>query len=66
VLVYLLAIMGLMSFFLVSSYYRDNVIRMTPQQSTGQPRSSDEEKLPGGGTSRKMPFESPYHREGGR
>jgi hypothetical protein len=61
VLVYLLAILGLISFFLVSSYYRDN-IRVSPQRSA-VPDSEDQEKLPGSGAQR-APFESPYYERG--
>jgi hypothetical protein len=59
VLVYLLVIMGLISFFLVSSYYRD---RMQPSPSTGLERGSHE-KLPGS-KAKGVPFESPYRETG--
>ena len=63
VLVYLLAIMGLVSFLLVASYYRSNVGIM-PRMSAS-PQNQDGEKLPGSGTrSSKAPFESPYHEPG--
>jgi rubredoxin len=57
VLVYLLTIMGLMSFFWVSTYYRENV--RVPAASSDRP-ADDQEKLPGG--SRGVPFEGPYER----
>ena len=59
VLVYLLAIVALLSFFLVSSYYRGNV-RALPGSSarTSEP---DGEKLPG---APGAPFQSPYHERG--
>jgi hypothetical protein len=62
VLVYLLVILGLMSFFLVSSYYRDGVA--ISRQRPAATLSDDQEKLPGSGTSRGMPFDSPYQERG--
>ncbi len=62
VLVYLLAIIGLMSFLLVTSYYRGN-LGVTPR-AAATPRTDGEEKLPGSGASRPMPFQSPYHEPG--
>jgi hypothetical protein len=62
VLVYLLAIIGLVSFLLVTSYYRGN-IGVAPR-AAATPRSDEAEKLPGSGTSKAMPFQSPYHESG--
>jgi hypothetical protein len=63
--VYLLAIFGLLSFLLVASYYRKDmgVDRATPQASS-TPRDSPGEKLPGSGTPGAAPFQSPYHEPG--
>ena len=58
-LVYLLAIMALLSFLLVSSYYR-GPIRGTP----GNAAAPSDEKLPGAPAS--SPIQSPYHESGGR
>jgi hypothetical protein len=63
VLVYLLAIMGLVSFLLVASYYRSNmgVASRTP----ASPSSQDREKLPGSETgASRAPFQSPYYEQG--
>lgn len=64
VLVYLLAIMGLVSFLLVASYYRSNPGVGSDRPAASSP-SQDREKLPGSetGTSR-APFQSPYHERG--
>lgn len=59
VLAYVLVIMGLMSFFLVSSYYRDGIGLSHPPVET--PTDSDQEKLPGG---RARPFVDPYQERG--
>jgi hypothetical protein len=61
VLVYVLAILGLMSFFFVSSYYRDRVGTAPPRSVAPQ---NDQEKLPGSGPLRGVPFESPYQKRG--
>lgn len=62
ILVYLLVILGLISFFLVSSYYRDGVA--SSRQRPAAALSDDQEKLPGSGTSRGVPFDSPYRERG--
>lgn len=62
VLVYLLAIIGLLSFLLVTSYYRGN-LGVAPR-AAATPRTDGEEKLPGSGTSRAVPLQSPYHEPG--
>jgi hypothetical protein len=62
VLVYLLVIMALMSFFVVSAYYRDRVGISTQQPAVR--RGDDPEKLPGEGARRNVPFESPYRERG--
>jgi hypothetical protein len=59
VLAFLVAILGLMSYLLVSSYYRSNI--GAREGLPGRPAPTADslpEKLPGGGT--PMPFESPY------
>jgi hypothetical protein len=58
VLAYLAVILALLSFFLMSSYYRDTV-RMPLQ--TPKTTGSDHEKLPG---ARETPFQSPYRERG--
>ena len=62
-LVYVLVIMALMSFFFVSSYYRDGVGMSRPRAGQQQP-DGGHEKLPGEGGSRSVPFESPYRDRG--
>ncbi|MER3422473.1 MAG: hypothetical protein C4293_03825 [Nitrospiraceae bacterium] len=57
--VYLLVIMALLSFFLMSSYYKQGV--GSPRQSQAVPHDSDQEKLPG---QAGMPFQSPYQERG--
>jgi len=61
VLVYLLAIIGFVSFLLVASYYRGAVAPRSaePPAGTGvsQPPDTADEKLPGAGS---RPFRSPY------
>jgi len=66
VLVYLLAIIGFVSFLLVASYYRGTIATNTgatrtgaPSAGTGASESADrgDEKLPGAGS---RPFKSPY------
>ncbi|MBM4124694.1 MAG: hypothetical protein FJ246_07050 [Nitrospira sp.] len=57
VLVYLLAIMGLLSFLLVTSYYRGNI--GLSSRGMAQPQSNGEEKLPGSGTARAVPLQRP-------
>jgi len=59
IVVYLLMILSLMSFFLVASFYHGNLdgSPATPQGSV----ESDTEKLPGSGS---RPFQSPYHEPG--
>jgi hypothetical protein len=58
VLVYLLSIIGFVSFILVASYYRGNMGTTTiaPQASAGQ--ETGDEKLPGAGS---RSFKTPYH-----
>ncbi len=66
VLMYLLAIMGLLSFLLVASYYRGN-LGVVPRQPAASP-SEGFEKLPGDRSpadSPQAPFSGPY-REPGR
>lgn len=63
VLVYLLAIMGLVSFLLVASYYRGSM--GIPPRTSASASSEDREKLPGAGTGpSRAPFQSPYHEPG--
>ena len=59
VLVYLLAIIGFVSFLLVASYYRGTLATGTISSSPGTSASphSGDEKLPGSGS---RPFKSPY------
>ncbi|MEK6525396.1 MAG: hypothetical protein AABZ22_00835 [Nitrospirota bacterium] len=64
VVVYLLTIMGLVSFLLVASYYRGNMGIGTPTSRTaGTSQDDAQEKLPGSGKAR-APFQSPYHESG--
>jgi len=64
VVVYLLAIMGLVSFLLVASYYRGNMGIGTPSPlRSDMSRDDAPEKLPGSGIGR-APFQSPYHESG--
>ena len=64
VVVYLLAILGLVSFLLVASYYREyiGVGAGAPRTSIGTQEST--EKLPGSERSGARPFQSPYHEPG--
>ncbi len=62
VLVYLLSILGLMSYFLVSSSYRTLMPSATFSQGQGPGRKA-EEKLPG---SHRLPVEYPPAREATR
>jgi hypothetical protein len=63
VLVYLLAIMGLVSFLLVASYYRSNMGAVP--RTAASPPGHDREKLPGSETgAARAPFQSPYHEPG--
>ncbi|MGH7232241.1 MAG: hypothetical protein ACREJU_12905 [Nitrospiraceae bacterium] len=62
VLIFLLVIMGLMSFAFVSSYYRGGTGMSRQQPAT--PKGGDQEKLPGAETPRRMPFDSPYQERG--
>ncbi len=66
VLVYLLAIIGFVSFLLVAFYYRD-FMGLGPSGHSGaaftQDRNPDREKLPGGDKP-GAPFRSPYHEPG--
>lgn len=64
VLVFLLAILGLLSFYLVSSYYRDTIRPLPPKSAV--PVNPDDEKLPGSEPGRRAPFQSPYHEQGQR
>ncbi|MBI3603206.1 MAG: hypothetical protein HY205_01985 [Nitrospirae bacterium] len=63
VLAYLLVIIGLLSFLLVTSYYRGNI--GVAQQVTAMSQPDGEEKLPGSGTAPALPLQSPS-REPGR
>jgi hypothetical protein len=63
VLVYLLTIMGLVSFLLVASYYRGSM-SMAPGRPAASPPDQDREKLPGSETAPRAPFQSPYHERG--
>lgn len=63
VLAYLLVIIGLLSFLLVTSYYRGN-IGVAPRV-TATPQSDGEEKLPGSGAAQAVPLQPPP-REPGR
>ncbi len=64
VVVYLLAIIGLVSFLLVASYYRvyTGIGSGVPRTSVGTEEPT--EKLPGSEQSRARPFQSPYHEPG--
>jgi hypothetical protein len=57
-LAYLAIISALLSFFWMSSYYRDTV--RVPQQNS-HTTGDDREKLPG---ARQVPFQSPYRERG--
>ncbi|WP_447976607.1 hypothetical protein [Candidatus Nitrospira bockiana] len=57
ILAYLVVIMALLSFFLMSSFYRD-MVHMPPLSDQGR---ADYEKLPG---ARDLPFRSPYDGRG--
>jgi hypothetical protein len=59
--VYLLSILALMSYFLVSSSYRSLITEPVSRES-GSSRVSGEEKLPG---SRQVPIVYPPDREAG-
>jgi hypothetical protein len=61
IIAYLLVIMGLVSFLLVSSYYKDR-LNIAPQRPIASP-GKEKEKLPGSSAS-KAPFESPYRERG--
>ncbi len=64
-LVYLLAIIALLSFLLVASHYRGSIgARMSATGSTATGGDTMPEKLPGSGSSRSAPFQSPYHESG--
>jgi hypothetical protein len=62
VVVYFLSILGLMSYFLVSSSYRSLLPTYTRTEGASS-RAADDEKLPGG---RQVPIEYPPSREAGR
>ena len=68
VLVYFLAIMGLMGFLLVSSYYRNTlgIGRDSTASAPHEPMADDgrPEKLPGSSSPSRLPFQSPYHEPG--
>lgn len=67
VLMYLLAIMGLLSFLLVASYYRGN-LGVTPRQPAVSP-SDGLEKLPGGRSpadSAQAPLPNPFREPAGK
>ncbi len=62
VVVYLMAILALVSFLLVASHYRGNLGARTGSEERLLTRDDEmPEKLPGSGTSRVRPFQSPYH-----
>jgi hypothetical protein len=65
VVFYLLAILGLVSFLLVASFYRRSLESRSPTPlSAGEAGDRDGEKLPGAGAGGVRPFQSPYHEQG--
>ena len=65
VVFYLLMIMGLVSFFLVASFYHGNLgSRPLTPGSSEVSGNQDGEKLPGAGAGAGRPFQSPYHEPG--
>jgi hypothetical protein len=58
-LAYLAVILTLLSFFVMSFYYRD-MVKM-PQQNPNPNTSNEHEKLPG---ARDTPFQTPYQERG--
>lgn len=63
VVFYLLVIIALMSFLLMSSYYRNIGAERTGSPQSAGMSKDDAEKLPGGRAPR-APFQSPYHEPG--
>lgn len=59
-LAYAAAIVALLSFFVMSFYYRD-MARMPQQNQHSNTRGNEHEKLPG---ARDAPFQSPYQERG--
>jgi len=59
--VYLLAILGLVSYFLVSSNYRSGIPGM---EGAARPVSEAGEKLPGATAGGAGTFQGPYHESG--
>lgn len=59
-LAYLAVILALLSFFVMSFYYRD-IVRMPQQNPRSSTSGNDHEKLPG---ARDIPFRSPYQERG--
>jgi len=64
VVVYLLTIIGLVSFLLVASYYRGHMGIGVEAPRTSVGAEGPTEKLPGSEESRARPFQSPYHEPG--
>ena len=63
VMLYLLAIIALMSFRLGASHYRGTLPARTAMDGGTLTRNDEmPEKLPGSGTSGARPFQSPYHK----
>lgn len=63
VVFYLLVIIALMSFLMMSSYYRNISAERTGSPQSAGMSKDDAEKLPGGRAPR-APFQSPYHEPG--
>ncbi len=63
VVFYLLVIIALMSFLMMSSYYRNISAERTGAAQSAGASKEEVEKLPGGNTPR-APFQSPYHESG--
>jgi hypothetical protein len=60
VVVYLLAIIGFISFLLVASYYRGNIAASTSAPRVSDAPVPDDEKLPGAASrSFKTPYQAP-------
>ncbi|MGQ0812025.1 MAG: hypothetical protein ACT4OO_12480 [Nitrospiraceae bacterium] len=65
ILVYLLAILGLISFLLVSSYYRGFLGGSAPTSRSSTTLQGDmPEKMPGGERNASKTFRTPYHEPG--
>src|SRR5687768_3681971 len=60
VLGYLAVILALLSFFVMTFYYRD-MARMPPQNPNSNASGNEQEKLPG---ARETPFRNPYQERG--